>query len=472
MSLTVRIARPVYSVYAYGALGDGSTDDTKAIQRGLNAMSGQTIEFPPGAYMVSGLSVPAGTRLVGLAGGGGALLRQVVLDEDDGSPILTLDGDGVTIDGIAFDGQASSQTADGFSDSFNGGAGGLGRSYRAAIVASGRDNIRVRDCSFTGAYGACVALKDASHVLVSGCEADTCYFELYFHSGTAEVDHRIVGNSATSIASGHASINANAFITSGVDGFVFEGNTGMSFERNLLKAESITNASISGNVGKTNSVAQFAGIQLQSDCANVSILGNALDACDVGIAINTDTVDNVTISNNTIRDCDYDGIRLGTQENHSGINIVGNTMSTIDRHGIYAAGGMSNSRIANNLMVSTAGAGCGIRVTVIDADSDRLTIASNTLIGFYGSTGNVGSLQLKQTGSGVYTDLFINGNQVFTGDDTRKALNASDATDYISTGYITDNYFEGTTNGDHSGGSAVRTRNVVTGTDSFLPAET
>jgi hypothetical protein len=47
-------ARAIYDVKDYGALGDGSTDDTTAIQSCINAApSGSIVYFPPGTYIVS-----------------------------------------------------------------------------------------------------------------------------------------------------------------------------------------------------------------------------------------------------------------------------------------------------------------------------------------------------------------------------------------------------------------------------------
>lgn len=56
------------NVKAYGATGNGSTDDTAAINSAITANAGKTVVFPPGTYMVnatanSGVASPVGIKL-------------------------------------------------------------------------------------------------------------------------------------------------------------------------------------------------------------------------------------------------------------------------------------------------------------------------------------------------------------------------------------------------------------------------
>lgn len=69
---------------AHGATPDGIADQTRTLQRLIDAAAGtgQPLYLPPGRYDVSGLTLPDGTRLTGVAGttrlvqaGGGPLLR-------------------------------------------------------------------------------------------------------------------------------------------------------------------------------------------------------------------------------------------------------------------------------------------------------------------------------------------------------------------------------------------------------------
>ncbi|RDS83534.1 hypothetical protein DWU98_04105 [Dyella monticola] len=65
---SVSIGSTVLNVRNFGAMGNGSTDDTKAIQAAINALpsSGGTIDVPDGTYMINaldGISLRSHTRL-------------------------------------------------------------------------------------------------------------------------------------------------------------------------------------------------------------------------------------------------------------------------------------------------------------------------------------------------------------------------------------------------------------------------
>lgn len=54
------------NVKNYGALGDGATDDTAAVQAAITA--GPTVLFPPGTYMVTNLTIPSNRTIIVSAG--------------------------------------------------------------------------------------------------------------------------------------------------------------------------------------------------------------------------------------------------------------------------------------------------------------------------------------------------------------------------------------------------------------------
>ncbi len=108
--------REYVSVKDFGAVGDGVTDDTAAIQATLN--SGGQVEFVSGTYLItSTLNIPSDTKLVGngkdtaikLANGANTHMLQNV-NYRSGS------NDNITIDGLVIDGNVANQTNNGAYD--------------------------------------------------------------------------------------------------------------------------------------------------------------------------------------------------------------------------------------------------------------------------------------------------------------------------------------------------------------------
>ena len=88
------------SVSDYGAKGDGTTDDTAAIQRAIGSTGSGTLAFPAGTYRVTGLLTLQSN--VSYTGAPGAILMASV-----GNSIMALPGynaTNITITGMTFDG--------------------------------------------------------------------------------------------------------------------------------------------------------------------------------------------------------------------------------------------------------------------------------------------------------------------------------------------------------------------------------
>ncbi len=99
----------VVNVKDFGALGDGSQDDTLAIQMALSSIpTGGILFFPIGFYVITkNVWVPSGVRVLGSSFGSTQALpaKNSVIRVDNGSFILQ--GDYSSIDGIQIDGSAN-----------------------------------------------------------------------------------------------------------------------------------------------------------------------------------------------------------------------------------------------------------------------------------------------------------------------------------------------------------------------------
>lgn len=102
----------------FGAVADGKTDDTKALQRAIDAASEASggVFLAPGVYVTRELRVRSGVALIGVpawnySGPGGTVLR---LASADASCLLNLtEARGATIDGLALDGRSLGQNVHG-----------------------------------------------------------------------------------------------------------------------------------------------------------------------------------------------------------------------------------------------------------------------------------------------------------------------------------------------------------------------
>lgn len=100
-----KTGKPWYDVKAYGAIGDGITDDTAAIQAAINAaVTGGIIYFPLGNYAIKtagGITVSTnGVRLIGASGQNGLQLSTAGVD----TKLLTINADGVSVENMNFSG--------------------------------------------------------------------------------------------------------------------------------------------------------------------------------------------------------------------------------------------------------------------------------------------------------------------------------------------------------------------------------
>src|SRR5213593_1661413 len=75
-NLQIKGTRPWVDVRAYGAKGDGVTDDTAAIQAAVTAAAGGVLQCPAGTYLVVGtIAVTGNLRILG-AGKGTTIFKQ------------------------------------------------------------------------------------------------------------------------------------------------------------------------------------------------------------------------------------------------------------------------------------------------------------------------------------------------------------------------------------------------------------
>ncbi|HVQ44317.1 MAG TPA: glycosyl hydrolase family 28-related protein [Candidatus Saccharimonadia bacterium] len=185
------------NVADYGAVGDGVTDDTNAIQAAINAaVGGGLVEFPRGVFMIRGLKISnKGTALSGAARFGTRLVRL-----SGTAPLIDISGTATTIGHLRYC-SLTNLMIDG-----GGLPGLLVRSYYA-------DNFIFRDLNFIHCQGTAVDLAEVWDTRFESCAWEDC--------GSASAPATLLRNSLPVGSFGYSLDNTNQihFVTCRWEGF-------------------------------------------------------------------------------------------------------------------------------------------------------------------------------------------------------------------------------------------------------------
>ncbi len=170
---------PFVSVKDFGALGDGSADDTVAIQKAIDSVgeTGGTLHFPAGTYIVTSVGLRSGVRYLGYGAtikrppNQGKWVRTFTAAMDGYAYSGEKDSPLLTIEGLTFDGSLSEQ--------------GDYRKYQleqahlvflsAQRESPGRLRARVINCQFQDNVADGLSLYTNVDVVVSNCSARDCF---------------------------------------------------------------------------------------------------------------------------------------------------------------------------------------------------------------------------------------------------------------------------------------------------------
>ncbi len=340
----------IYNVVTYGATGDGSTDDSVAIQAALDACNtdgGGTVYFPEGTYLISDATDDGS--------GVGSLKfysNQHIRGDGFGS-IVKIAGtaDGAVYTGMSkmsvFLSSSSSVTDVIFSDlQIDGNKGDLstGANEMEGIDISGsvtgptyNDRITVRDCYIHDIRNDAVDLDYARYVTVRNNRIIDCGYNA-IHAGQQESNITMDGNYIENC--GHQrKLDAIDDLWAGLDNTatnaIVTNNIIISCPRGIRASSGGSNCVIANNVisqTDANEYAIFAQAGYLQICNN-AIFDNSGDSNGINITANTS---GGAVSNNTIR-----GTENGITINCSGpFNVSGNTLTaSAYNYSISLAGG-------------------------------------------------------------------------------------------------------------------------------------
>lgn len=378
-----------FNVKDYGATGDGSTDDTSAINDAITAASGDILLFPKGDYKItSTLTIPANTIVIGY----GARLFNTTTNID----FLEIDS-GCKVYGIEIEGT-------GYADLD--GSAGSGIKLEGE-VGSNKTNVIIQDCYIHDLEGhSAVYIEDAENVWVSNCRLmNQAYSGVLIMSGInvhvdkchiKEITSSYINQYGVTISSWNAAENPRSercWVTdcliedvTGWEGIDTHGGKGLRIEGNIIRG---------CKTGIVLKMRPSSGTTIDSatDCivkGNIVYGGGSLGMYITGSGTGGVRAKNNIIEGNVFYDCGLEGGDYLEQ----GSILISYTDNTV---------------IANNVCVNSYGSGIVLR-----RENYGASVTGNMISDSQNTTGNEG------VGITVYEDTtaIITGNHVYKNDDT------------------------------------------------------
>lgn len=312
-------------VTAFGATGDGTTNDAAAIQDAIDYVSadgGGTVAFPPGAYGIgTTVTIPSRVRLLG-AGAGSSTLKALSSLSITAPMVQNITGDtgagvrvdtGITLEQLTFDGSGRTYPAydqDTDPPTYGGLSQANSRGHLVRIYSA--INTKVLACEFTGHASLVLVMAGGLNELVQGCtfhgngkidDISPCLYVNYsFPNSTPSVGMRVVGNSFYNCNRGGV-----RFV---VDTGTITGNTFDTLREYAIHVESGSDVTISGNTIRTVTISDIVanGVEIENSAAGrVVVDGNIFEACGLR-AISAAGCKDFAFTNNVIYECGQDDV--------------------------------------------------------------------------------------------------------------------------------------------------------------------
>lgn len=413
------------SITSFGAIGDGETDCTGAIQAALDANPSGAVYFPPGRYRTRGrLRIPSNVRLTGQ---GAVILPELPAD----APWAEIAGtSNIVFEGLEVEG-----------------------AHQGIVIGSGASRVVFQRCTFrsppSGTLQQVIWLFDCSDIQVLNCRFQETGYGVIVQAAHRADDVLVSGNyfedmrndpveqNSESVTCHRWVIANNIVNTVGVPGGgIFALGFGITKTDNLvivgnslydthglasIHIENAVNFLVTGNYIERHH-GGYGGIYLVSEPTSGSVVGNTIKDCEIGItgnlngwapeiairsnyiycesfvgdvAMDLRLTNRVAASDNLIRNY-RTGIQLYANRECS---FQGNTIygaPTADSRGIVTSGASELHRLVvqNNHIMGTGSEG-------IRLDGLRECVITQNVVSGCGAAGRTAGIALNGGGNHV-----------------------------------------------------------------------
>lgn len=346
------------NVKFYGAKGDGTTDDTIAIQNGVSNSSG-TLYFPAGTYIVSSITIAANMTLIGT--GNSSCIKTI--DNSTATSTIQISGDDVKVvfRDLCFDGNNQNNT--------------YGTTFNMIDFRSEGDtnyaSLSVFNCVFNNQVYSSIQSNTSSnntndqYILIDGCKFYGGYLPTLAGSPSDSPTYvSIIRPQYANVINNFFDVGQNTDF--GICGVVIV-QTGGSYTEE-------PNVNISNNYfkqcGRGDSATGAGGlgaIEFYQEASGLRITGNYFTNCQLGAIRGKADAKGIVISNNVI-----DG--LISNETEAAITIARSTQDDIASDNFVITGNViQNIAGFDGIIVWGGHTGTGV-------DRSKNTIVSNNVI--------------------------------------------------------------------------------------------
>jgi hypothetical protein len=358
------------SPHTFGAMGDGVTDDTTAIQRAINeteAAGGGILFFPTGTYVITNLIIDSpNVQLIG--NGNSSILRS----SDSTQHLITLKANHCGFKDLRFEGAAINGTNSTFAI--------------FTATANPATHCKVQNCVFSGAtssYGFNSGVKfddDCNYGLVSNCLFERLqgtasgrgYGVLNNGDNCQVVNNRFLGTTnrgrhAIYVVSGASYCNIN---NNYIESFDYEG---ISQNSTGTQPACVQNSYI-GNALVT------CVTTANPNSGAIGLYGHASGCCILGNQVKTSGAIGLALDGTDVTDMKYCSVIGNTILNSyfHGIRFIAVGISTIGNNVVYESGQASAGDYPNIAVISDGVTACD-QITIVGNHSTGATKARSAL---------------------------------------------------------------------------------------------